>query len=82
MKTLKLFISKSRKLIRNGLLVVILTTVIVSPIYAVEISNEEELGDCVPLEVRVFGIKILNKYHSGCSLSQLPDGRWDWFPKN
>jgi len=45
------------------------------------IEEDSNRGKCEALPVKIFGFTILKKYNRDCPLSKLPDGRWDWFPK-
>lgn len=44
------------------------------------IDEDSNRAACDSFKVKIFGFTILKKYNRDCSLSELPDGRWDWFP--
>lgn len=44
------------------------------------IDADSNRAGCDDFKVKIFGFTILKKYNRDCSLSELPDGRWDWFP--
>lgn len=69
----------SKKKVIMSLICLFLLGVILSPkVHAIDADNER--AGCDFITVRILGFKILKKYNRDCSLSELPDGRWDWFP--
>jgi hypothetical protein len=50
---------------------------LLSPFY---VSATVMTQPCDSVQVKVFGIVVLEKWYGDCDPANLPDGNWDWWP--
>lgn len=50
---------------------------LLSPFY---VSATVMTQPCDSVQVKVFGVVVLEKWYGDCDPADLPDGNWDWWP--